>query len=275
VTSLRQFFASSAAIDRAVQRAEADAPFLRRLLRTRPEITGALRDGGLAAAVAASARADPAAADFAAALRRERQGVALAVALADLAGAPFELTTRALSDFADSALDRAIQAAMLERLPGEMPRGLVALALGKQGSRELNYSSDIDPILLFDPATLPHRPREEPVEAAVRIARRVVELLQAQTADGFVLRVDLRLRPAAEATPLAVPVDAAIQHYESSALPWERAAFIRARAAALSRPYPPLHLAPRARLRGDRRDPRLVAPDPRPPRPGAAVRPRL
>jgi glutamate-ammonia-ligase adenylyltransferase len=232
VTSLRQFFASSAAIDRAVERAEADAPFLRRLLRTRPEITAALRDGGLAAAVAASARADPAAADFAAALRRERQGVALAVALADLAGAPFELTTRALSDFADSALDRAIQAAMLERLPGEMPRGLVALALGKQGSRELNYSSDIDPILLFDPATLPHRPREEPVEAAVRIARRVVELLQAQTADGFVLRVDLRLRPAAEATPLAVSVDAAIQHYESSALPWERAAFIRARAAA-------------------------------------------
>ena len=68
--------------------------------------------------------------------------------------------------------------------------------------------------------------------AAVRIARRVVELLQERTAEGYVLRVDLRLRPASEATPLAVPVDLAITHYESSALPWERAAFIRARACA-------------------------------------------
>jgi [glutamine synthetase] adenylyltransferase / [glutamine synthetase]-adenylyl-L-tyrosine phosphorylase len=177
-------------------------------------------------------RADPTDSDFAARLRQERQSVALAVALADLSGASFEEATRALSDFADSALDRAIRAAMIERMPGEEPSGFVALALGKQGSHELNYSSDIDPILLFDPDRLPHRTREEPAEAAVRIARRVVELLQSPTAEGYVLRVDLRLRPAAEATPLAVPIGAAIQHYESSALPWERAAFIRARAAA-------------------------------------------
>ena len=71
-----------------------------------------------------------------------------------------------------------------------------------------------------------------PGEAAVRIGRRVVELLQKRTADGYVLRVDLRLRPSPEVTPIALPVDAAISHYESSALPWERAAFIRARAAA-------------------------------------------
>jgi glutamate-ammonia-ligase adenylyltransferase len=111
-------------------------------------------------------------------------------------------------------------------------RGFAALALGKHGSRELNYSSDIDPIFLFDPATLPHRPREEPAEAAVRISRRIVELLQNRDAGGYVLRVDLRLRPSPEATPLALPVEAAISYYESSALPWERAAFIRARAAA-------------------------------------------
>ncbi|WP_420141629.1 bifunctional [glutamate--ammonia ligase]-adenylyl-L-tyrosine phosphorylase/[glutamate--ammonia-ligase] adenylyltransferase [Sphingomonas sp.] len=217
---------------KAVSRAEADAPFLRRLLRARPQVVEALAASGFAGALAGRVRADPADPAFAGALRRERQDVALTVALADLAGETFEATTRALSDFADDALDRAIEAAMRERMEGAPHRGLVALALGKQGSRELNYSSDIDPILLFDPATLPHRAREEPVEAAVRIARRVVELLQQQTADGFVLRVDLRLRPAAEATPLAVPIDAAIQHYESSALPWERAAFIRARVAA-------------------------------------------
>src|SRR3546814_14413617 len=60
--------------------------------------------------------------------------------------------------------------------PDAEPVGFAAIAFGKQGSHELNYSSDIDPILLFDPETLPHRAREEPDEAAVRIARRVLDL---------------------------------------------------------------------------------------------------
>jgi glutamate-ammonia-ligase adenylyltransferase len=166
-------------------------------------------------------------------LRRERRALALAVAIGDLAGL-LDLTavTETLTRFADAALDRAITAAIAERTPGAGPAGFVAIALGKQGSFELNYSSDIDPIFLFDPATLPCRPREEPGDAAVRIGRRVVELLQARDADGYVLRVDLRLRPSPEVTPVALPVDAAIGYYESQALPWERAAFIRARAAA-------------------------------------------
>src|SRR5205085_1692394 len=79
---------------------------------------------------------------------------------------------------------------------------------------------------------LPRRPREDPAEAAVRVGRRLVELLQKRTADGYVARVDLRLRPSPEVTPIALPVDAAISYYESAALPWERAAFIRARPAA-------------------------------------------
>ncbi|HEX8484104.1 bifunctional [glutamine synthetase] adenylyltransferase/[glutamine synthetase]-adenylyl-L-tyrosine phosphorylase [Sphingomonas sp.] len=166
-------------------------------------------------------------------LRMERCALALTVAIGDLAGV-FDLTTvtAALTDFADHALDTAIVTAIAERTPGEAPRGFVGIALGKQGSRELNYSSDIDPILLFDPATLPRRPREEPEAAAVRIGRRVVELLQARDGDGYVLRVDLRLRPSPEVTPIVLPVGAAIAYYESQALPWERAAFIRARAAA-------------------------------------------
>src|SRR6476661_11016512 len=98
--------------------------------------------------------------------------------------------------------------------------------------RELNYSSDVDLMLLFDPATLPRRERDDAGEAAVRIGRRLIEILQKRTADGYVQRVDLRLRPSPEVTPIALPVDSAISHYESSALPWERAAFIRARAAA-------------------------------------------
>jgi glutamate-ammonia-ligase adenylyltransferase len=166
-------------------------------------------------------------------LRLERRLVALDVALGDLSGA-LDLTqvTERLTAFADDVLDRAISAAIIERTPDASPQGFAAIALGKQGSRELNYSSDIDPIFLYDPLTLPTRPREDPADAAVRIGRRVLDLLQSRDGDGYVLRVDLRLRPSPEATPIAIPVNAAIAYYESQALPWERAAFIRARAAA-------------------------------------------
>src|SRR3546814_5658332 len=84
-------------------------------------------------------------------------------------------------------------------------------------------------MLIYDPALLPLRPREEPGAAAVRIARRVIELMQARDADGYVFRMDLRLRPHPEATPIALPLEAVISYYESAALPWERAAFIRSR----------------------------------------------
>ncbi len=114
----------------------------------------------------------------------------------------------------------------------EESAGFTALALGKHGAGELNYSSDIDPILLYDPDLLPRRPRDEPGEAAQRVARSVVETLSRQDHEGYVFRVDLRLRPASEVSPLAISFDAALSHYESSALAWERAAFIRARAAA-------------------------------------------
>jgi len=219
-------------LNEALDRALAHAPFLRRTAAREPGLVEALRSGSLDRALALAGPAEGEE-DIGRALRIARRRLALALAAGDLAGLlSFEEVTRRLSDFADLALDRAIAAAIAERTPGEPARGFVALALGKHGSRELNYSSDIDPILLFDPDTLPCRPREEPVEAAVRIARRVVELLQAADGEGYVFRIDLRLRPSPEATPLALPVSAAIGYYESSALPWERAAFIRARAAA-------------------------------------------
>lgn len=171
--------------------------------------------------------------DVGAYLRRARQRLAFGVALADLSGAlDLNGVVTLLSDFADYALDLAIQAAMAELFPGAEATGFAALALGKHGSRELNYSSDIDPILLFDPKTFPKHPRLEPVEAAARIARRVTQLLEARDGDGYVFRVDLRLRPSPEATPPALPLEAALSYYESSALPWERAAFIRSRACA-------------------------------------------
>ncbi|MBR0551157.1 bifunctional [glutamine synthetase] adenylyltransferase/[glutamine synthetase]-adenylyl-L-tyrosine phosphorylase [Stakelama marina] len=215
----------------AIARAEKYSPFLSGLIAREQQLVDAI-DEAVADPLANCAVSDetlPAGSR----LRIERRRIALVTALGDLSGAyPLERVTGILSDFADRALDLAIRTAISERTPDAEPTGFAAIALGKQGSHELNYSSDIDPILIFDPETLPCRPREVPEEAAVRIARRVIELLQRLDRDGYVLRVDLRLRPSPEVTPVALPVNAAISHYESAALPWERAAFIRSRAAA-------------------------------------------
>jgi glutamate-ammonia-ligase adenylyltransferase len=216
----------------ALARARAHAPFLALGLDRQPELEGLLAEGRGENALA-HARELTGSDDIGLALRRERSALAVALAIGDLAGA-FALprVMQELSDFADRALDTAIAAAIRRRVPHAESAGFTALALGKQGARELNYSSDIDPILLYDPARLPRRERDEPGEAAQRYARTILALLNEQTADGYVFRVDLRLRPASEVSPLAISFDAALTHYESSALAWERAAFIRARSAA-------------------------------------------
>ena len=198
-----------------------------------PDVAGLLEKGDFDAALIAAQGVAAPDDGIARSLRRRRGAVALVTAAADLAGAwGLDRVTRTLSDFADQALEEALAAAMAERYPDAENRGFVVLALGKHGSRELNYSSDIDPILLYDPRTLPHGEREDPADAAVRIGRRASELLNARDGDGYVFRVDLRLRPSPEATPIALPVEAAIGYYESTALGWEQAAFIRARPAA-------------------------------------------
>ena len=208
------------------------SPFLRDALAARTEVAAAFLDRGAEAAVEVALVAAPDAA-IDARLRRQRHGLALAVALGDLAGElPLERVSSLLSDFADKAIDEAVAAAIRERTPDAELRGFTVIAMGKLGSHELNYSSDVDLLLLFDPGTMPRRDRDDAGEAAVRIGRRIIEILQKRTEDGYVQRVDLRLRPSPEVTPIVLPVNAAISHYESSALPWERAAFIRARAAA-------------------------------------------
>ncbi len=216
----------------AIERARAHAPFLARALDRQDALAALLAAGDGPAALAWSRQAGEHS-DVGVALRRERLALATTLAVGDLAGAfPLAMVMGELSAFADRALDAAIAEAIARRVPDAAPAGLTGLALGKHGAQELNYSSDIDPILLFDPATLPRRERDEPGEAAQRYARSVLETLSAQTGEGYVFRVDLRLRPASEITPLALSFDAALTHYESSALAWERAAFIRARSAS-------------------------------------------
>ena len=219
-----------ARLRQAAAAAWADAPFLKGLIRGRPATMALLADAGPDAAIAA-ALALVAADDrpIMPRLRTARRDVALITALADLAGLwSLEQVTAALSDFTDRAIDAAIAAALAER--GAPNRGLVALALGKLGSRELNYSSDADLIFIHDSDLVPCRSGEDPGQAAVRITRRAVAILNDLTPDGYVARIDLRLRPASEITPMSINVAAAEHYYQSEALTWERVAFIRARA---------------------------------------------
>ena len=219
------------AITDAITRARANSPFLAGLIDRNPDLMPMVDAGNFDAALASALARS--ADNVGTTLRKQRQGVALVTAIADLSGA-WDLTriTHILSDFADHALDAAIAAAIEERVPGAPNQGFAVIALGKHGGRELNYSSDIDPIFLFDPKTLPHRERDDVAEAAVRYGRRIIELLSAMDGDGYVFRVDMRLRPSPEVSPIVLPVEAAIGYYESSALAWEQAAFIRARVSS-------------------------------------------
>ena len=193
---------------RALQRAQDHSRFLREAAQAREDLVQTFLDAGALSAVsrALSATAE----SVESRLRRQRSGLALAIALGDLAGElTLEQVTRSLSDFADHALDEAVTAAILERVPDADPTGFAVIAMGKLGSHELNYSSDVDLLLLFDPESLPRRGRDDPGEAAVRIGRRLIELLQKRTEDGYVQRVDLRLRPSPEVTPIVLPMNAA------------------------------------------------------------------
>lgn len=224
--------ANLAAWTNALERARRYAPFLNRSLDRLPDLTDILAQGEGEKALQLAHKYGSHE-DTGVALRRERLALATTLAVGDLAGAfPLSRVVGELTAFADRALDRAIRTSIFERIGEDTAQGFIALALGKQGAGELNYSSDIDPILLYDPATLPHRSKDDAGEAAQRYTRRIVKLLSENTSEGYVLRVDLRLRPASEISPLAVPRALALEHYQSAALPWERAAFTRARAAA-------------------------------------------
>lgn len=177
-------------------------------------------------------------------LRVQKQRIALTTAIADLTQV-WDLTaiTHALSDFADAAVSAACAFHL-----GEMARrgkiklsnpdcpeqgsGLVVLAMGKLGGRELNYSSDIDLIVLFDPDFIETDAPMELGASFVRLARGLVSMLDERTADGYVFRTDLRLRPDPGSTPLALSTRAAEIYYESIGQNWERAAMIKARCIA-------------------------------------------
>ena len=178
------------------------------------------------------------------ALRQAKARIALLVALADLGGVwPLETVTATLTRLADAAVDvclRQLVAAEIARgkLPGlrvddaATAGGMVALAMGKMGADELNYSSDIDLICLFDETRFATADVPDARAAFVRITRRMTALLSDNTDQGYVFRTDLRLRPDASVTPVCLSMAAAESYYESVGRTWERAAYIKARACA-------------------------------------------
>ncbi|MFZ5670863.1 MAG: bifunctional [glutamine synthetase] adenylyltransferase/[glutamine synthetase]-adenylyl-L-tyrosine phosphorylase [Pseudomonadota bacterium] len=225
------------------------SPYLAGLARRRPaallETLEADPDARLATLLErARAQADETDEDAARRVLRELKGdLHLLTALADLGGVwDLDPVTDALARFADAALHAALALAArgeIERgrlVPappgpaGPVP-GLMIIAMGKHGAFELNYSSDIDITFFYEPERLPLAPGAEPGDVAVRLAHGVARALQERTEDGYVFRVDLRLRPDPASTPPAVPAPAAFTYYESVGQNWERAAFIKARAA--------------------------------------------
>ncbi len=217
----------------AMARARKDAPFLALAMEIQPDLAALLESDDLEAALHHVGEAGQRAENVRQKLRWEKRALALALGIGDLAG-QLSLTevVHHLSDFADRALDEALADIYADRYPDAPLEGFAIIALGKHGSRELNYSSDIDPIFIYDPEKIPTRGREDAGDAARRIGQKLVEALGNRDPDGYVFRVDMRLRPSPEVSPVALPVDAAISYYESSALAWEQAAFIRSRVAA-------------------------------------------
>ena len=219
---------------------EADPARLLRLLSRNPEEEFAALLGK-ARSAAAAARGS---AELMRVLRRLKAEAALLVALADIGGVwPVARVTTALTDFAEMALGAAVrhllgEAARRDKLHPPDPQnpevgsGYIVLGMGKLGGHELNFSSDIDLMVFFDRAAATLAPEVEAAPFYVRMTRDLVKLLQERTADGYVFRVDLRLRPDPASTQIAISTEAALDYYESRGQNWERAALIKARPCA-------------------------------------------
>jgi len=240
---LRCLFGNSPYLGRCLFR---EAAFCRELFTAPPEQTRArLLEDLRCAAPGLTAMAE-----LMRALRIAKTRIALLCAATDVAGLwALDDITATLSDFAALALDLAVAHLLRARMvagdlawpdePGapaspELSRssGYSVLAMGKLGAGELNYSSDIDLIILFDPQAVRYGGKRDMQDCFIRLTRQLVKIMQERTAEGYVFRTDLRLRPDAVATPVALSLDAAEIYYQSVGLNWERAAMIKARPVA-------------------------------------------
>lgn len=228
------------------------SPYLRDTFLARPEILEALFDASIEARLkslmrqvaAASEGEDVTEARLMARLRGLKREIHAVIALGDCAGVlDVASTTAHLSRLAEVSIGAAIRFLLRDadaggklhlpdRAAPEKACGWIILGMGKLGAHELNYSSDIDLIVFIDENSPAITDPVECVDLYSRLTRRLVRILQERTADGYVFRTDLRLRPDPGSTPLAIPVEAALNYYEARGQNWERAAMIKARPVA-------------------------------------------
>ena len=224
-----------------------NSPFLTELCCRQPELLRDLTDRTVDAVVADTLAATAALGDaeidepaLMAGLRRQRRRIALATALADIGSLwALDAVTGTLSRFAHTAVRAAVRALLRRAAAGgsldlpdaadpEHGSGLIVLGMGKLGAGELNYSSDVDLIVFYDDQRAPVRQADDMARTYIRLVRDLVRIMEQRTADGYVFRTDLRLRPDPGATPLAMSLTGAESYYGSLAQPWERAAMIKA-----------------------------------------------
>jgi glutamate-ammonia-ligase adenylyltransferase len=229
--------------EQAAQRAKAHSPFLSQLLTLHPNILSDLQEQGADAiytefskALAELSQKSCEQAALMRELRLAKGKLALFTALADISGVwGLKKVTNVLSDFAQECLIITVNhllACAYKR--GDTSHsnidksGFIVLGMGKLGGRELNYSSDIDLILFYEPSKLGYKGRHTEQHFMNKLAHELVSIMQDRTRDGYVFRTDLRLRPDPSSTPPVVTIDAAYYYYEGVGQNWERAAMIKA-----------------------------------------------
>lgn len=227
-----------------VSAAASTAPYLMALLEKEADwLTQAVENPEAALAANRDAAAEFAPDRLSDGLRQGKRRMALLTALADLGGVwSLEEVTGALTDYADAACGAALRAGLAAQIKrGKLPgmtmddladcAGMVVFAMGKMGARELNYSSDIDLICVFDESRFEPDDFHAARSAFVKATRAMSGTLSDITAQGYVFRTDLRLRPDPAVTPVCIAMEAAERYYESLGRTWERAAYIKARPA--------------------------------------------
>jgi glutamate-ammonia-ligase adenylyltransferase len=249
--AFRETFAASPKARELIAACFTYSPHLSDLVRADPErLLRLLHDNpeshleGLLADVVGTLSATTDEADAMRLLRRTKAEAALLIAICDIGRVwPVLQVTRALTELADCMVQGAVRFLLCDAMrrgrlvppdpaEPEVGSGYIVLAMGKMGAFELNYSSDIDLIVFYDPQAPAISNDTEPSALYIRVTRGLVKLLQERTPDGYVFRVDLRLRPDPASTQVAISVPAALDYYEHRGQNWERSAMIKARPCA-------------------------------------------
>jgi glutamate-ammonia-ligase adenylyltransferase len=224
----------------------AASPFLAQLMSQYPELLLAIFESGLEAIYESwrteldDLSPEVAEAELMQRMRRHKARGALIIAWADLNKIwPLSRITQALTEMAERTLKLSVNHLLLSlKHKGTLSfesveqSGFMVLGMGKLGGHELNYSSDVDLILLFDSEKMQYHGKHSLQHILNRLAQNLIRIMQERTVDGYVFRVDLRLRPDPSSTPAVVKREAAIRYYESVGQNWERAAFTKARPVA-------------------------------------------